>query len=190
VRSFLRWAGSKRLTLNVLKASCPNRIEGRYIEPFAGSACLFFDLQPNEAILGDLNRELICAMREIRRDVYRVLECVRRLPRGKTGYYRVRSLSTYQLCEAEIAARFIYLNRYCFNGLYRTNLKGNFNVPYGPPKAGKRRFAPHKAPLHPSNHCACVGSSNGTGVHENGGSLWGKRQDSNGWRFHPGECNL
>jgi DNA adenine methylase len=127
------------LTLNALKASCPDRIEGRYIEPFAGSACLFFDLQPSRAILGDLNRELICAMREIRRDVYRVLECARRLPRGKAGYYRVRSLTTSELCEAEIAARFIYLNRYCFNGLYRTNRQGSFNVPYGPPKAGKRR---------------------------------------------------
>lgn len=139
MRSFLRWAGSKRLTLNALKASCPDRIEGRYIEPFAGSACLFFDLQPDRAILGDLNRELVCAMREIRRDVYRVLECARRLPSGKAGYYRVRALRTSELCEAEIAARFIYLNRYCFNGLYRTNLQGDFNVPYGPPKAGKRR---------------------------------------------------
>jgi DNA adenine methylase len=116
-----------------LKPYCTN-VAGRYIEPFAGSACLFFDLEPQSAILGDLNRELVTAMRGIRRDAYRVLECYRRLPKGKNAYYAIRSQDPYSLCDAELSARFLYLNRYCFNGLYRTNLKGDFNVPYGPPK--------------------------------------------------------
>lgn len=98
MRSFIRWAGSKRLSLPYLKPYC-SRIAGRYIEPFAGSACLFFDIEPNSAVLGDLNPELVCAMRAIRRDVYRVLECARRLPRGKSAYYRIRSLDPHVLSE-------------------------------------------------------------------------------------------
>jgi len=126
------------LSLPFLKPFC-EQITGNYVEPFAGSACLFFDMEPEGAILGDLNRELMCAMRAIRRDVYRVLECLRRLPRGKAAYYRIRAMKPDELSEPEIAARFLYLNRYCFNGLYRTNLAGGFNVPYGPPK----KSSPH-----------------------------------------------
>lgn len=140
MRSFIRWAGSKRLSLPTLKPYC-HRITGRYIEPFAGSACLFFDLEPKSAILGDLNRELITAMRAIRRDVYLVLECLRRLPKGKAAYYRIRQCDPYELTEPELAARFLYINKHCFNGLYRTNRQGKFNVPYGPPKSKERNSA-------------------------------------------------
>jgi DNA adenine methylase len=133
VKSFLRWAGSKRPILNKLKPFCPKK-SARYIEPFAGSACLFFDLEPNKAILGDLNGELIRTLKAIRRDVELVLQCLRNLPTGKDAYYQVRSISPMQLPDAELAARFLYLNRYCFNGLYRTNKNGIFNVPYGPPR--------------------------------------------------------
>jgi DNA adenine methylase len=138
LRSFIRWAGSKRLSLPFLKPFC-RETSGRYIEPFAGSACLFFDLEPRSAILGDLNGELISAMRAIRRDVYRVIECVRRLPKGKAAYYRIRACDPRELSEPEAAARFLYLNRHCFNGLYRTNREGKFNVPFGPPKKSTRR---------------------------------------------------
>jgi DNA adenine methylase len=114
-------------------------ISGRYIEPFAGSASLFFELQPERAILGDLNFELISTMRAMRRDVHRVIECIRRWPLGRRPYERIRALDCSLLSENERAARFIYLNHYCFNGLYRTNRNGEFNVPYGPPKKGKSR---------------------------------------------------
>jgi len=133
--SFLRWAGSKRQLLPKLRGFWSDHYL-RYIEPFAGSACLFFDLEPRSAILADLNQELICTLRAIQRDVYLVLECLRRLPKGEIAYYKVRKLDTSLLSDTEIAARFIYLNRYCFNGLYRTNGLGKFNVPYGPPKSG------------------------------------------------------
>jgi hypothetical protein len=129
VRSFIRWAGSKRLSLPYLRPYCrPPR--GKYIEPFAGSACLFFELEPSSAILGDLNRELISAMRAIRRDVYRVLECLRRLRTGKAAYYKIRRSVTGELSDPELAARFLYINRHCFNGLYRTNQRGEFPPRY------------------------------------------------------------
>ncbi len=109
--------------------SSPNKFN-RYIEPFCGSACLFFALEPNKAILGDINYELTTTFNAIRKDPYLVLECFKRLPRGKNSYYKIRSINVNQLSENEIAARFLYLNHYCFNGLFRTNLQGNFNVPF------------------------------------------------------------
>jgi DNA adenine methylase len=134
VRSFIRWAGSKRRALHHLRGHWTGS-PARYVEPFAGSACLFFDLQPRNAVLGDINGELMCAMHAVKQDPYLVLECYRRLHKSRRGYYTIRALDARSLSEAERAARFLYLNRYCFNGLYRTNSKGQFNVPYGPPKS-------------------------------------------------------
>jgi DNA adenine methylase len=135
MKSPIRWAGSKRQTLPRLR-DLWGAGHGRYVEPFAGSASLFFDIQPREAVLGDLNWELILAFRAIRRDVELVLQCLRRLPTGEASYYRIRGQDPSRLAASELAARFLYLNHFCFNGLYRTNLKGQFNVPYGPPKNG------------------------------------------------------
>ena len=137
LKSFIRWAGSKRQTLTKLRPLCTGPYS-RYIEPFAGSASLFFDLKPLSAVLGDINSELITTMRELQRDPHLVLECLRRLPRGKSHYYRIRAMPISAYSPVEQAARFIYLNRYCFNGLYRTNRKGKFNVPYGPPKSAAK----------------------------------------------------
>ena len=131
--SFLRWAGSKRQLLGKLSAFSPEAYE-RYIEPFAGSACLFFHLEPKEGILGDLNSDLIRTMRALQRDVSLVLECLRRIRKGERSYYALRRKNPALLSDAESAARFIFLNHYCFNGIFRTNLAGQFNVPYGPPK--------------------------------------------------------
>lgn len=136
MKSFIRWAGSKRLLLGHLRSHWTGTAN-RYIEPFCGSACFFFDIGPNSGVLGDLNQELIGAFRAIRSDPYRVLEALRRFPTGEAGYYRVRKMQPSSLAENERAARFLYLNRYCFNGIYRTNGKGEFNVPYGPPRSGK-----------------------------------------------------
>jgi DNA adenine methylase len=87
-------------------------------------------------VLADLNWELITALRAIRRDVALVLECLRRLRKGERNYYAIRRQDPRNLSPSALAARFIYLNHFCFNGLYRTNLKGEFNVPYGRPKSG------------------------------------------------------
>jgi DNA adenine methylase len=132
-RPILRWAGSKRQLLPELRQYWP-RDARRYIEPFCGSACLFFDLQPPEAILGDLNSELIVTYRALQRDPALVAQCLRRLRKGRISYYAVRAVDPDSLSDTQQAARFLYLNRYCFNGIYRTNLKGRFNVPYGPQK--------------------------------------------------------
>lgn len=103
----------------------------RYVEPFAGSACLFFALRPPRAIIGDLNPELISTYIEVKYRLPGVLAELAKLPPwDKEEYLRLRSLDTSRLEPQARAARFIYLNRFCFNGIYRTNLKGQFNVPY------------------------------------------------------------
>jgi DNA adenine methylase len=133
MKSPIRWAGSKKQSVHLLKKYWTG---GRYIEPFAGSACLFFELEPPEAILGDLNWELTRTMAALKSNVEGVLAILRTLRTGETAYYAIRQIDPATLDEYSLAARFLYLNRYCFNGLYRTNLRGQFNVPYGPPKSG------------------------------------------------------
>lgn len=127
---FLRWAGSKRRLLPVLK-NFWTKNHKRYVEPFAGSACLFFALKPPKAILGDLNPELISTYIEVKYRIDAVLKELAKFPPwNKQEYKRLRSLDTSKLEPHVRAARFIYLNRFCFNGIYRTNLQGQFNVPY------------------------------------------------------------
>lgn len=134
---FLRWAGSKKQLIPRLRDLWSEGL-CRYIEPFAGSASLFFELEPQQAILGDANGELISTLRAVKYNVREVVNHLRRLPSGKRAYYKVRALEPNNLSRPQIAARFIYLNHYCFNGIFRTNRQGRFNVPYGPPKNGGR----------------------------------------------------
>ncbi|MBI4474475.1 MAG: Dam family site-specific DNA-(adenine-N6)-methyltransferase [Acidobacteria bacterium] len=133
---FLRWAGSKRRLLPLLKTFWTKK-HIRYIEPFAGSACLFFAIQPPKAILGDLNPELISTYREVKYRLASVLRELRKLkPESRREYNRLRSNDVAGMTREARAARFIYLNRFCFNGLYRTNLAGEFNVPYSGSRCG------------------------------------------------------
>jgi DNA adenine methylase len=109
----------------------------RYVEPFAGSACLFFALRPPKAILGDLNPELISTYIQVKYRIDEVLKELSNLPQwNKAEYLRLRSMDTSKLDRHVRAARFIYLNRFCFNGIYRTNLNGQFNVPYSGDRCG------------------------------------------------------
>ena len=133
---FLRWAGSKRRLLPVLLNLVPGSFD-RYVEPFAGSACLFFALEPRRAILADINDELINAYQEVKTNVDGLAGSLSRFECNEQHYYRVRKLQTASLTSTKRAARFIYLNRLCFNGLYRTNKSGEFNVPYGGERSGK-----------------------------------------------------
>lgn len=126
----LRWAGSKRSLLPVLERCLPP-FPGRYIEPFAGSACLFFATQPPHAVLGDLNEDLINFYRVLRRAPRAVFAALCLWPTDRSTYYDVRSLRPAALPAPQRAARFLYLNRLCFNGVYRTNRSGAFNVPFG-----------------------------------------------------------
>ena len=135
-KPFLRWAGSKRQLVPRLLEYWQDRYQ-RYIEPFAGSAALFFALSPKRAILGDMNADLIEAYHQVRDNLQAVLVALREIEHGKRHYLRIRSIDPSLLSPPERAARFVYLNRYCFNGLYRTNRSGQFNVPYGGHKAGR-----------------------------------------------------
>jgi DNA adenine methylase len=128
---FLRWAGSKRTLLPELHAVYREAGCTRYVEPFAGSACLFFASHPKRAVIGDRNRELVDSYTSVRDHPRLVSRRIREWASDETEYYAVRNLDASSLDSVTRAARFIYLNRYCFNGLYRTNKMGGFNVPYG-----------------------------------------------------------
>ncbi len=126
----LRWAGSKRYLLEELALhSYPNFT--RYVEPFAGSACLFFRLAPQSAILGDNNIELINLYRCVRKSPVRLHRRLVALTRDEATYLRWRGYDPQFLDPETRALRFLYLNRNCFNGIYRTNRAGQFNVPRG-----------------------------------------------------------
>lgn len=129
MQPILRWAGSKRKLLPKLLPFWGAGYD-RYIEPFAGSAALFFSIQPRRAILNDINRDLIFALRQIRKSPRAVYLAAKRHSPDSENYYRLRAISPRSLDPIDRAARFVFLNRYCFNGLYRTNEAGVFNVPF------------------------------------------------------------
>jgi DNA adenine methylase len=103
----------------------------RYVEPFAGSACLFFALDPEKAVLGDNNPELINVYRVLRKSPERMYRRLVSIPRERATYYRWRAKNPHDLDTETRALRFVYLNHNCFNGIYRTNTDGQFNVPFG-----------------------------------------------------------
>jgi len=126
----IRWAGSKRSILPWLSDLAPDRFD-RYIEPFAGSAALFFSLAPSSAILGDINQDLVHFYRVLAARPGAVARAVTLFAPNGGDYYAVRALRPNQLSDTKAAARFLYLNRFCFNGVYRTNKRGEYNVPRG-----------------------------------------------------------
>lgn len=130
-RAFLRWAGSKRYLLKYLVQHLP-RSYGTYFEPFVGAGSLFFLLQPSSAVLGDRCSPLIRTYEAVRDNVAAVLRCMTPLKPTKRMYYQVRSEDPQGRFKR--AANFIYLNYACWNGLYRVNASGKFNVPFGQPK--------------------------------------------------------
>jgi DNA adenine methylase len=146
-RPFVRWAGSKRALLPALVAAAPRFV--RYVEPFAGSACLFFRLQPARAILSDLNVELINSYEMVRDHPSEVAARLRAMPESTAFYYAIRKSDHNSMSSLERAVRFIYLNRHCFNGVYRTNRNGQFNVPRGT-RAGRM---PSEADLVTCSRC-------------------------------------
>ncbi len=133
---FLRWAGGKQRQATALARYLPPNLHNlRYVEPFAGAGSLFFRANPRVALLADLNPHLMQAYSQVRdnpRLVARMLKAYRRAD-SEDYYYQVRSEynSSLRRASATQAARFIYLNRTCFNGIFRVNRAGYFNVPYG-----------------------------------------------------------
>ena len=126
----LKWAGGKSQLLSTFDNLFP-RSFNRYFEPFLGGGAVFFHLLPERATLSDLNHELINCYQVVRDDVDRLIELLRRHKNDKAYYYKVRAWDSRKLEPLERAARLIFLNKTCFNGLYRVNSQGQFNVPFG-----------------------------------------------------------
>lgn len=130
LRSPLRWAGSKRKLLPTLQKLAPTKFQ-RYVEPFCGSLCLYVALKPASAMVGDINEELVNFYRMIAWRPQAIASATHELADDESTYYELRSLDPSTLSSQERAVRFLYLNRYCFNGVYRTNRQGAFNVARG-----------------------------------------------------------
>jgi len=124
----LKWAGGKRKLLSNILPLLPDR-SGRYFEPFLGGGAVFFAYRPAEAVLSDLNPELINCYRQIKRRPHAVIDGLRAFKNNERTYYKIRAWVPNN--NLDRAVRLIYLTSLSFNGIYRQNLSGVFNVPYG-----------------------------------------------------------
>jgi DNA adenine methylase len=135
-RPIVKWAGGKTRLLPELMSRVPPRMR-TYAEPFAGGAALFFAVASSpahrfeRAILCDQNDELIACYRAVRDDVDALIDALRAYRYDEALFYEVRDRDTRNMSDAERGARLIFLNRTCFNGLWRVNAEGRFNVPFG-----------------------------------------------------------
>ena len=129
-RPIVKWAGGKQQLLDRLLARVPQKFT-RYVEPFVGGGALFFALSPRHAVIADANPELINLYHVVANDTAALIKALRRFKTDENSYYRIRAQRPGMLTDVQRAARFMYLNRTCFNGLYRVNKKGEFNVPFG-----------------------------------------------------------
>ncbi len=135
---FIKWAGGKRQLLSAFKQYFPAKDSYHtYHEPFLGGGAVFFELKPQRAVLMDINQELIIAYQVIQNNLQGLIKELRghKKKHSEEHYYKVREwdrLTGYKnLSPVKKAGRFIYLNRTCYNGLYRVNSKGQYNVPIG-----------------------------------------------------------
>jgi len=129
-KPFVKWAGGKRQLVDILLSNVPPSFN-RYFEPFVGGGALLFELQPQKAVISDINEELINAYQVIKDNVEELINSLKKHKNTKEYYYAIRAINPKTLTPIERASRFIYLNKTCFNGLYRENSKGQFNVPFG-----------------------------------------------------------
>ena len=138
VAPFVKWAGGKRQLLPQIKERMPEKYNN-YIEPFVGGGAVVFGLLPENALINDINEALINAYRQICNEPDMFLKVINKLDQemwedGKKYYYSLREHYNDKLMKAEydveLAALFVFINKHCFNGLYRVNGKGLFNVPY------------------------------------------------------------
>ncbi|MDP3445542.1 MAG: DNA adenine methylase [Ignavibacteria bacterium] len=137
IKPYLKWAGGKRQLLNDIRPFIPTRFT-TYYEPFVGAGAVLFDLQPKRAVINDFNEQLITTYRIIKNNVEELIVLLRDYKEKNSDefFYAIRELDRDReafgkLSDIEIAARFIFMNKTCYNGLYRVNSSGLFNVPYG-----------------------------------------------------------
>lgn len=138
ISPFVKWAGGKRQLLPQIKERMPEKYDN-YFEPFVGGGAVLFELLPSSALINDINKALINAYRQICNVPEAFINAVNRLDTemwedGKKYYYSLRERFNDKLMKSEydveLAALFVFINKHCFNGLYRVNGKGLFNVPY------------------------------------------------------------
>jgi len=127
---FLKWAGGKRQLLTQLQRHVPPRFN-RYFEPFLGGGALFFSIRPKHAVLGDTNERLVRTYIGVRDHVQDVISNLSKYRNDRALFLAEREREIDRESDVELAAWFIYLNRTGYNGLYRVNRKGGFNVPFG-----------------------------------------------------------
>lgn len=135
VRPFLKWAGGKRQLLPEIKNYVPKKYN-TYYEPFLGGGAILFNLQPKNATINDSNTELINCYEVIRDSLEELIEDLKKHENNESYYYEMRELdrtTTYKDNYDKIkrASRILYLNKTCYNGLFRVNSQGQFNVPFG-----------------------------------------------------------
>jgi DNA adenine methylase len=131
-KPFLKWAGGKRKLVAQLLSRVPTSWTGRYFEPFLGGGAMFFALNPDTAVLGDINQRLMRAYGGVRYDVEVVIEKLKGYPLSKEFFLELRAKNIDDCKDdTEVACWLIYLNKTAFNGLYRVNKNGGFNVPWG-----------------------------------------------------------
>lgn len=129
VEPFLKWPGGKRWLVPRLLSLVSDTTFNRYFEPFAGGAALFFALQPQSAVLSDINPDLVNTYRQVTLHASEIIKRLRRLSVDQKTYYKIRAEEPK--LRIERAVRFLYLNRTAFGGIYRLNQQGRFNVPFG-----------------------------------------------------------
>ena len=128
-KPFLRWAGGKSWLIKHLANFLPEEGFNAYHEPFLGGGSIYFHLLPKKAFLSDLNNELIETYKQIKTNVEAVILELKKFENNESCYYRVRNEK--YIDPTKSAAKFIYLNQTSFNGIYRVNLNGEYNVPFG-----------------------------------------------------------
>lgn len=139
-KPLLKWAGGKAQLLPAL-APYLNGRSTRYVEPMLGGGALFFALSPDQALIADINPELIGFYRAVVENLDKLLAQYAAWPFDENTFYEIRALRFEELNNVTAAARLLYLNRACYNGLYRVNRQGHFNVPWG---RYKKRFNPDR----------------------------------------------
>ena len=130
VKPILKWAGGKTQLLAQITPLIPKKYN-KLIEPFFGGGALFFNLQPNKSVISDINPELINLYTQVANNLSAVIQVLESYENSESFFYKVRNQLFTQLTPPEAAARTLYLNKTCFNGLYRVNKQGQFNVPFG-----------------------------------------------------------
>lgn len=139
IKPIMKWVGGKRELLPELRKHIPlsfDKEKNTYYEPFVGGGSLLFDILPYHGVINDSNEELINLYKVVKNDVDSLIKEVSSYPYDKDFYYSIRELDRGEdfpdsLSDIKRAARTIYLNKTCFNGLYRVNKKGQFNTPFG-----------------------------------------------------------